>query len=61
MIYVHNLNLILLLLHKNLIYYIKNYNINLKKTHPRLNLENKTKNFLKLMKRQFVIFLIILI
>lgn len=50
MIYKHNLNLILLLLHKNLIYYIKDYNINLKKTCLKLNLKNKTKFFLKLKK-----------
>lgn len=61
MIYGYNLNLILLLLQKILIYHVKNYNINLKKTYPRLNPRNKIKNFSKFMKKQFVSFLIILI
>lgn len=51
MIYRHNSNLTLLLLYKNLIYYAKGYNINLKKTYLRLSLENKIKDFLKLKKR----------
>lgn len=61
MIYKYNLNLILLLLHKNLMYYIKDYNINLKENYLRLSPKNKTKNFSKFKKRQFVNFLIILI
>lgn len=45
-IYKYNLNpILLLLLYKNLLYYIKNYIIYLKKLCLRLNLENKTKNF----------------
>lgn len=59
MIYRHNSNLTLLLLYKNLIYYAKDYNINLKETYLRLSLENKIKDFLKLKKRQFVKSLII--
>ncbi len=45
--YKHNQNLILLLLYGNLIYYIKNYKIDLKVLFLRLNQKNKIKNFLK--------------
>lgn len=56
-IYGYNLKLILLLLYTNLIYYIKNYNINLNKTYLKLSLKDKIKNVLKLKKRDFWLFL----
>lgn len=60
MIYGHNLNLILLLLYRNLMYQIKDYNIDLKEIYLRLSLKKKKKTF-QSSKKQFVSFLIILI
>lgn len=61
-IYKYNLNLILLLLYnRDLKYYIKKYNIYLKKIYLNLNLENIIKKFLKIKKKQFINFLNILI
>lgn len=55
-IYKYNLNLTLLLLHKNLIYYIQNYNNNLETFYLRLSQKDKIKNLLKLKNRQFINF-----
>lgn len=61
MIYENNRNPTLLLLHGHLMYHVKDYNIDLKETNLRLSQEDKTNNFQKLKKRQFVNSLIILI
>lgn len=55
MIYGYNLNLILLLLYASLIYHIKGYIINLKKSHPKLSLVDKIKNFLRFKKNNLLI------
>lgn len=45
MIYKKNLNLILLLLRKNLIYYVKGYNIDLNTSFLSLSQKDKIRNF----------------
>lgn len=55
-IYRYNFKLTFLLLHKNVIYYVKDYNINLKKNLSKIKSEKQDKNFWSLKKDDLIVF-----